>query len=224
MDGKTERKLKVRQHTPVSELWWLKGTPNTYNWGPALSWGGDRPWRGASPRGVQVGGHCSYRAGEKVTESVRGPKGPLCLGHRETEVRKRKREPHFSGCRLERDGGQEAGRGAYRDREAGVGDQDGNQELRWGGQKPGQAGVRTWRAGGYRGRLWGEGGSEIGFRPGGRAMRVGRPGGLGGRRRSQGGAAVSREPRLRQGPRGAAGATRGGSARARSGARGSKLT
>lgn len=72
-----------------------------------------------------MGGHCSYRAGEKVTESVRGPKGPLCLGHRETEVRKRKREPHFSGCRLERDGGQEAGRGAYRDREAGVGDRSG---------------------------------------------------------------------------------------------------
>lgn len=33
--------------------------------------------------------------------------------------------------------------------------------------------------GGFRGRLWGEGGSEIGFRPGGRAMRVGRPGGWG---------------------------------------------
>ena len=44
---------------------------------------------------------------------MRGPKGPLCLGHRETEVRKRKREPHFSGSRLERDGGQEAGRGAF---------------------------------------------------------------------------------------------------------------
>lgn len=47
-----------------------RGPPNTYSWGPALGWGGGRPWRGPSLRAAPMGAHGSYRAGERATESV----------------------------------------------------------------------------------------------------------------------------------------------------------
>ena len=90
------------------------------------------------------------------------------------------------------------------DREAGVGDQDGNQELRWGRSEARSSRGQDLERGGIRVRLGGRGwiGNRVqawGQSDEGRPTR-----GLVGRRRSQGGAAVSRDPRLRQGPRGAA--------------------
>lgn len=89
-----------------------RGPPNTYSWGPALGWGGGRPWRGPSLRAAPMGAHGSYRAGERATESVCVGGGRqrvlFAAGHRKTEVRKREGELHFTGPRLQRDGEQEA--------------------------------------------------------------------------------------------------------------------